>query len=118
MNDIVSSDEEWEESNYRNPPNTTTDSFFKPYLEAQEVNDMEKEDGHDDEERFNDTTHERPVCNIRRFEMIKYSFGEDKEYVVVKEHEYDDLTSTNEDACRTYQEIFRRMDEGWVVTRA
>ncbi|GKC19477.1 hypothetical protein Tco_1021627 [Tanacetum coccineum] len=58
--------------------------------------------------------HERPVCNIRRFEMIKYSFGQDEEYVVVKENEYDDLTSTSEDACRTYQEIFCMMDEGWM----
>nr|GEY79155.1 hypothetical protein [Tanacetum cinerariifolium] len=37
-------------------------------------------------------THELPVYNIRRFEMIKYSFGDDEEYVVVKEDEYDDLT--------------------------
>ncbi|GJX91573.1 hypothetical protein Tco_0344899 [Tanacetum coccineum] len=31
----------------------------------------------------------------------------DKEYVAIKECEYDDLTKTNEDACRAYQEIFR-----------
>ncbi|GJS04568.1 hypothetical protein Tco_0321076 [Tanacetum coccineum] len=71
---------------------------------------------HEDEERcelFDDTTNERMVCNIRRFEMIKYSFGEDEEYVAIKEHEYDDLKSTNEDACRMYQEIFHRMDEGY-----
>ncbi|GKA78731.1 hypothetical protein Tco_0785268 [Tanacetum coccineum] len=83
--------------------------------------ETEYEMEHEDEERcesFNDTTRNAPVCNIRRFEMIKYSFGEDEEYVAIKEHEYDDLTSTNEDACRTYQEIFRRMDEGWMVTRA
>ncbi|GKE55713.1 hypothetical protein Tco_1494898 [Tanacetum coccineum] len=59
-------------------------------------------------------THELPVCTIRRFEMIKYSFGQDEEYVAVKEDEYKDLTSTSEDACRTYQEIFRMMDEGWM----
>ncbi|GJY98064.1 hypothetical protein Tco_0514974 [Tanacetum coccineum] len=35
--------------------------------------------------------HELPVCNIRRFKMIKYSFGQDEEYVAVKEDEYDDL---------------------------
>ncbi|GKB22715.1 hypothetical protein Tco_0862116 [Tanacetum coccineum] len=29
-------------------------------------------------------THELPVCNIRRFEMIKYLFGQDEEYVAVK----------------------------------
>ncbi|GKB10868.1 hypothetical protein Tco_0844791 [Tanacetum coccineum] len=62
--------------------------------------------------------HELPVCNIRRFEMIKYSFGQDEEYVAIKEDEYDDLARTSEDACRAYQEIFRMMDEGWMVTRA
>ncbi|GKC16401.1 hypothetical protein Tco_1013183 [Tanacetum coccineum] len=39
----------------------------------------------DNEERsevFDD--HERQVCNIRRFEMIKYSFRDDKEYVAIK----------------------------------
>ncbi|GKE08219.1 hypothetical protein Tco_1411770 [Tanacetum coccineum] len=76
---------------------------------------------HEDEERHelcDDATQKRSVCNIRRFEMIKYSFNDDEEYVAVKENEYDDLTSTSEDACRTYQEIFRMMDEGWMVTRA
>nr|GEZ36148.1 putative 3,4-dihydroxy-2-butanone kinase isoform X1 [Tanacetum cinerariifolium] len=53
----------------------------------------------DHKERMNEEEHgnneicelfdqERPVCNIRRFEMIKYSFGDDKEYVAVKEDEY------------------------------
>ncbi|GKC20279.1 hypothetical protein Tco_1022429 [Tanacetum coccineum] len=62
-------------------------------------------------------THELLVCNIRRFEMIKDLFGDNEEYVAVKEDEYDDLTSTRKDACRSYQEIFRIMDEGWMVTR-
>nr|GEY07293.1 hypothetical protein [Tanacetum cinerariifolium] len=47
-------------------------------------------------------THELSVCNMRRFEMIKYSFGQDKEYVAVKEDEYDDLARTSDDACRAY----------------
>ncbi|GKA03174.1 hypothetical protein Tco_0675955 [Tanacetum coccineum] len=42
MNDIVSSDKEWEESDYGNPPNTATDSFFKPYLNAQEKMTLKK----------------------------------------------------------------------------
>ncbi|GJV96292.1 hypothetical protein Tco_1547869 [Tanacetum coccineum] len=40
-----------------------------------------------------------------------------EEYAAVKEDEYDDLTITSEEACRAYQEIFRMMDEGWMVTR-
>ncbi|GJU65215.1 reverse transcriptase domain-containing protein [Tanacetum coccineum] len=80
---------------------------------------IENEMDHEVEERcdlFEDQ--EQTVSNIRRFEMIKYSFGQDEEYVVVKEDVYDDLTNTSEDACRAYQEIFRMMDEGWLVTRA
>ncbi|GJV71209.1 hypothetical protein Tco_1491204 [Tanacetum coccineum] len=70
---------------------------------------------HEDKERYElFDNHKLLVCNIRRFEMIKYSFGDDEEYVVVKEDEYDDLTSTSKDACRAYQEIFRMMDEGWM----
>nr|GEV25310.1 hypothetical protein [Tanacetum cinerariifolium] len=69
-------------------------------------------DDDDEQEICNHEIHELPVCNIRRFEMIKYSFGDDEEYIAVKEDENDDLTSTRKDACRAYQEIFRMMDEG------
>ncbi|GJX25393.1 hypothetical protein Tco_0231689 [Tanacetum coccineum] len=62
--------------------------------------------------------HEQPVCKIRRYIMIKYSFNNDEEYVAVKEDGYDDLTVTRNEACRAYQEIFQIMDEGWMVTRA
>ncbi|GKB12825.1 hypothetical protein Tco_0846748 [Tanacetum coccineum] len=41
-----------------------------------------------------------------------------EEYVAVKEDEYDNLTNTSEDTCRAYQEIFRMLDEGGIVTRA
>ncbi|GJZ49880.1 hypothetical protein Tco_0604070 [Tanacetum coccineum] len=82
--------------------------------------ERENEEEHENKERcelFDNPHQEWPVYNIRRFEMIKYSFGQDEENVSIKEHEYDDLTSTNEDAYRTYQDIFHRMDEGWMVTR-
>ncbi|GJU67747.1 hypothetical protein Tco_1254006 [Tanacetum coccineum] len=62
--------------------------------------------------------HMLPVCNIRKYMMIKYSFNNKEEYVAVKEDEYDDLTITRKDACQAYQEIFRIMDEGWMLTRA
>ncbi|GKA88600.1 hypothetical protein Tco_0810364 [Tanacetum coccineum] len=77
--------------------------------------EREYENGHEDKEiceLFDD--HEFSVCNIRRFKMIKYSFGDDEEYVAVKEDEYDDLKSTSKDACRAYQKTFHIMDEGWM----
>nr|GEU98649.1 hypothetical protein [Tanacetum cinerariifolium] len=76
------------------------------------------ENEHEDEEIFElFDDHELPVCIIRRFKMVKYSFGQAKEYVAIKEDEYEDLTYKIKDACRAYQEIFRMMDEGWTVTR-
>ncbi|GJS97066.1 hypothetical protein Tco_0804034 [Tanacetum coccineum] len=80
-------------------------------------NKWEYESEHEDDERYElcgNETHEFPVRTVRRFEMIKYSFGQDEEYAAVKEDEYEDLTSTSKDACQTYQEIFRMMDEGWM----
>ncbi|GJU43171.1 hypothetical protein Tco_1200437 [Tanacetum coccineum] len=40
MDDTESSDEELEESDYGNPCNTDTDLFFKPYLDAQEKDNI------------------------------------------------------------------------------
>ncbi|GJR53948.1 hypothetical protein Tco_1404469 [Tanacetum coccineum] len=62
------------------------------------------ENKHENKERCElSDDHELPICNIRRFEMVKYSFGDDEEYVAVKEDEYNDLTNTSKDACRAYQ---------------
>ncbi|GJV03028.1 hypothetical protein Tco_1336597 [Tanacetum coccineum] len=46
--------------------------------------------------------HEPPICNIRKYMMIKYSFNNDDEYVAVEEDEYDDLTITRKrrPACK------------------
>ncbi|GKC61258.1 hypothetical protein Tco_1088856, partial [Tanacetum coccineum] len=39
-------------------------------------------------------------------------------YVAIKEHEHSDHSRTNIDACQAYRELFRIMDEGWLVTKA
>ncbi|GJT90767.1 hypothetical protein Tco_1079612 [Tanacetum coccineum] len=91
------------------------------YLEERNGRACNDSDNLDKEGRydlFDNPAQEPPVCKIRRFDMIKYLFGQEEEYVAVKEYEYDDLTRTNKDAWHAYQEIFRNMDEGWLVTRA
>ncbi|GJR85706.1 hypothetical protein Tco_0209717 [Tanacetum coccineum] len=73
------------------------------------------ESNNEDDERYElcgNETHELPVCTIRRFKMIKYSFRHDEKYVAIKEDEYKDLTSTSKDSCHAYQEIFCMLDEG------
>ncbi|GKE22105.1 hypothetical protein Tco_1433617, partial [Tanacetum coccineum] len=59
-------------------------------------------------------TREVPVCQIKRYKIIKYSFNDEEEYVAIKEDDYNDLTITSDEACRAYQEIFRMMEEGWM----
>ncbi|GJV89058.1 hypothetical protein Tco_1532996, partial [Tanacetum coccineum] len=79
------------------------------------INDDESSDEEDERhELCGDETHELPVCNIRRFKMIKYPFGDDEMYVAIKEDEYDNLMDTSKDTYRAYQEIFLIMDEGWM----
>ncbi|GJS00886.1 hypothetical protein Tco_0317394 [Tanacetum coccineum] len=65
-------------ANWRNYIRGPYANYYSNFLDEME---------HDDEERskvFDD--HERPVCNTRRFEMIKYSFRDDEEYVAIKEN--------------------------------
>ncbi|GKF91674.1 hypothetical protein Tco_0275375, partial [Tanacetum coccineum] len=60
--------------------------------------------------------HDPSICNIRRFEMMKYSFNVDDEYVAIKQREHSDHSRTNVDACQAYRELYRIIDEGWLVT--
>ncbi|GKE42828.1 hypothetical protein Tco_1470112 [Tanacetum coccineum] len=52
-------------------------------------------------------------CKIRRFEMMKYSFNDDEEYITIKESEY---LNHSRDSLDAYRELLRLIDEGWVVT--
>ncbi|GKC92963.1 hypothetical protein Tco_1158405, partial [Tanacetum coccineum] len=87
--------------------------YYHDYNEGEYENETH-EDGH---ELCGIKTREVPVCQIKRYKMIKDSFNDEEEYVAIKEDEYYDLTITSEEACQVYQEIFRIMDEGWMVTR-
>ncbi|GJT44803.1 hypothetical protein Tco_0953518 [Tanacetum coccineum] len=60
--------------------------------------------------------HDPSTCHVRRFKMIK--FDTDDEYVAIKEHECSEHSKTKIDTCQAYRELFRIMDEGWLVTKA
>ncbi|GJS81226.1 hypothetical protein Tco_0747767 [Tanacetum coccineum] len=87
-------------------------NIYTNYDDAYEINDE------DNGNKELCEIHEPPVCNIRKYMMIKYSFNDYEEYVAVKGDEYDDLIMTRRDACQAYQEIFRIIDEVWMVTKA
>ncbi|GKF36143.1 hypothetical protein Tco_0112901 [Tanacetum coccineum] len=128
MDDIVSSDDEWEEFDYENPPNTytNTESLFKPYLDAHEKSGIGKEDersrkkckGNNSELEIipnkapksnnkNDEPPNKKVCKAEKFEAIKYSLGPNEEYIAIKSCEYN-AWERNEDSVFTSTKIFFR----------
>ncbi|GKA57368.1 DNA-directed DNA polymerase [Tanacetum coccineum] len=131
MNDIVSSDEEWEESDYGKPPNTNTDSFFKPYLNAQEKDDNENEDERSQKKRkgnnnilnkapkADNQNNEQPskrVCKAEKFEAIKYSLRPNEEYIAIRSCECNAWEMNEDSMSHIYQDIFQKKDKGWTVT--
>ncbi|GJU46061.1 hypothetical protein Tco_1203327 [Tanacetum coccineum] len=49
----------------------------------------------------------------RRFEMMKYSFDDDEEYITIRESEY---LNHSKDSLDAYRELLCLIDERWVVT--
>ncbi|GJW35171.1 hypothetical protein Tco_0058091 [Tanacetum coccineum] len=94
--------------NHIRGPYTNVNTPYDPYLDNRNGKTSNNYDVQEEEEQheegqcdlFEDPTQKLLVCKIRRFEMIKYSFGQEEEYVAVKEYEYDDLK--NKDACQAY----------------
>ncbi|GJX49776.1 hypothetical protein Tco_0276621 [Tanacetum coccineum] len=76
--------------------NTTTDSFFKPYLITRGKCDTEKKDEQSQTKRKYSNTSKsidkRPnkiMCKAEKFEAIRYSLGPNKEYIAIRRCEYD-----------------------------
>ncbi|GJY15711.1 ribonuclease H-like domain-containing protein [Tanacetum coccineum] len=100
--------------------NIKTEMAHNPYLEVNnifarnyDISNAQDNQGHD--ERRDDPTLEPSVYNIRRFEMMKYSFNLDEEYIAIKESEYFNHSKDNLDA---YRELLRIINEGWVMATA
>ncbi|GKD63373.1 hypothetical protein Tco_1305481 [Tanacetum coccineum] len=97
LNDEVSSDEEWEEQEYWNPPK---DSFPKPYFEMNKNNHNEnnrntyKSSGMDlsgapQSENINNEQPNEGVCRVDKFKVIKYTLGDNEEFLAICTREYD-----------------------------
>ncbi|GJS83536.1 hypothetical protein Tco_0750077 [Tanacetum coccineum] len=109
----------WENHGQGPYANAITEKDYDPYLYINCIFGRNYEANNAVETQDNKKEHhDLSICNIRRFEMMKYSFDVDDEYVANKEHEHSDHSRTNIDACQAYQELFHVMDEVWLVTKA
>ncbi|GJR52449.1 hypothetical protein Tco_1402970 [Tanacetum coccineum] len=101
--------------------NMKTEKTRDPYLDvnrifgrnykASNVRDTQENQGH--EEHKDNPTPEPSNYKIKRFEMMKYSFNDDEEYITIKESEY---LNHSKDSLDAYRELLRLIDEGWVMT--
>ncbi|GJX30268.1 hypothetical protein Tco_0238347 [Tanacetum coccineum] len=100
--------------------NFKTKKTHDPYLDINRIFDRNYDtsnagniqDNQKHEERMDDPSHEPSVCKIRRFEMMKYSFNADKEYIAIKESKY---LNHSKDKPRPYLELLRNIGNGWVM---
>ncbi|GKE76702.1 hypothetical protein Tco_1542822 [Tanacetum coccineum] len=85
--------------------------FETPLCEAYEANNIgytQENQGHK-----GNPIPEPSNCKVRGFEMMKYSFNDDEEYITIKESEY---LKHSKDSLDAYRELLRLINEGWVVT--
>ncbi|GKC59489.1 hypothetical protein Tco_1087087 [Tanacetum coccineum] len=101
--------------------NVKTKGAYNPYLDINRIfsrNYGADNTGHTQDNQEHKKEHHDPsTCRVRIFEMIKYSFDADDEYVAIKEHECSEHSESSIDTCQAYRELFRIMDEGWIVKR-
>ncbi|GJX49531.1 hypothetical protein Tco_0276376 [Tanacetum coccineum] len=104
--------------------NTTTDSFFKPYLITRGKSNTEKDDEQSQTKRkycnASESLDEQPnkrMCKAEKFKAIEYSFGTNEEYIAIRKCEYDIWERNEENMSKIYQDVFQKRNNGWMVTR-
>ncbi|GKA56070.1 hypothetical protein Tco_0755142 [Tanacetum coccineum] len=106
--------------NFRRGPyaNIKTEWANNPYLDINRTFGRDYEATNtgctqENQEHKGDPIPEPSNCKVRRFEMMKYSFNDDEEYITIKESEY---LNHSKDSLDAYRELLRLINEGWVVT--
>ncbi|GJZ67045.1 hypothetical protein Tco_0630285 [Tanacetum coccineum] len=96
--------------------NMKTEWVSNPYLDTNRIfgRDYEASNISCTQENQKDNRIPEPSnCKVRRFEMMKYSFNDDEEYITIRESEY---LHHSKDSLDAYQELLRLINDGWVVT--
>ncbi|GJW34997.1 hypothetical protein Tco_0057917 [Tanacetum coccineum] len=122
-----SSDKEWKEHEYKNPPNN---SFPKPYVNInneKDKNHHNENNGDDDKlsgmnlsgaphsKKINNEQPNEGVCRVDKFEVIKYTIGDNEEFLAICIRECDFWAHTVNGVSSIYHDIFPKKDEGWTV---
>ncbi|GKD32627.1 hypothetical protein Tco_1248136 [Tanacetum coccineum] len=98
--------------------NMKTEWVSNPYLDTNRIFRSDYEASNvgytqENQEHKGDPIPEPSNYKIRIFEMMKYSFSNDEEYITLKESQY---LNHSKDSLDAYRELLRLINEGWVVT--
>ncbi|GJR53985.1 hypothetical protein Tco_1404506 [Tanacetum coccineum] len=128
FDDEESSDDDCDKSNLLNHHDTSP--FLDPYQAAknEEIQryHMKCNDNNSGTENFiqNDAPHSgnnnqrnEGICRVDKFEVIKYSIGNDEEFVTVSLSKICVVERTPGSMSCIYHELFSRKDRGWEVTQ-
>ncbi|GJX30797.1 hypothetical protein Tco_0240652 [Tanacetum coccineum] len=78
---------------------------------ASNVGSTQENQGYD--EHMGNETPKQSVCKIRRFEMMKYSFSDNEEYITIKESDH---LNHSKKGLNAYRELLKLTNEGqWTL---
>ncbi|GKA90774.1 hypothetical protein Tco_0812644 [Tanacetum coccineum] len=107
---------------YKEPcKRTCSDTFYKPYLDAQEAKDIyeviNREYSPIPIPAHRDIDNPNELCRTKEFTVVRHSIGNDEEFVTVGPSKINIVERTPGSMSCIYHELFNRKDRGWEVTR-
>ncbi|GJX66291.1 hypothetical protein Tco_0300634 [Tanacetum coccineum] len=107
---------------YKEPcKRTCSDTFYKPYLDAQEAKDIyeviNREYSPIPIPAHRDIDNPNELCRTEEFTVVRHSIGNDEEFVTVGPSKINTVERTPGSMSCIYHELFNRKDRGWEVTR-
>ncbi|GKD14875.1 hypothetical protein Tco_1199282 [Tanacetum coccineum] len=114
------SKDECDEHYKKSPRKSSSDSFFKPYLDAQEGNGIYN---------FEESNHHFPqilvpakvnfgnpneLCKSEEFVIVRYLIGIDEEFITLSPGNYNAWVKTHESISSFYHDLFNKKFRGWM----
>nr|GEU55172.1 hypothetical protein [Tanacetum cinerariifolium] len=99
---------------------TCSDSFFKPYLDAQDGKDIYKIIDRDYSlipiPAHRDIDNPEELCQTKEFVVVWYSVGSSEEYIVVDLRKISTVEKLPGSMSCIYHQLFNKKDRGWAIT--
>ncbi|GKB05417.1 hypothetical protein Tco_0833612 [Tanacetum coccineum] len=117
------SKDECDEPCKKSPRKSCSDSFFKPYLDAQEGNgiyNFEESNLHFPQIPIPAKVifgNPNELCKAEEFTIVRYSIGINKEFITLSPGNYNAWGKTHGSISSIYHDLFNKKFHGWFVKR-